>query len=170
MTAPKDTQGKDKMSLLPMDIYREFVILAYEEGLLNHWRDSWREGFPISDMYEALERHMERFFYHKEDLDPVSVELGIQKTHLAAIIFCASTMLHTLKYHPEMDDRPIKEGKHKHSKKENKDTEKISIDKFTLKECITLIQEIFMYPDIKEHNTKLPWKPNNKNIIEGGCA
>lgn len=102
--APKNAtqEGKARMSLIPKDILREFVVPAYEEGILKYERDSWRRGFKVSEMMDACERHMEAFFEQCEDMDPDAV---VPKHHLGGAIFSLLSALHTLKYHPELDDR-----------------------------------------------------------------
>lgn len=103
--APKIVKDKPQPTLLPMDILLEFVEPAYQEGVIKYVRESWRRGFKILDIMDALERHKIKFMAG-EDLDPEAVEVyGVQKTHLAAMVFCCLSALHTLKYHPELDNR-----------------------------------------------------------------
>ncbi len=103
-TAPKNAaqDGKPRVTLIPMDILMEYLIPAYEEGIIKYERESWRRGFPVSAMIDACKRHTDAFFYKKEDIDPDS---STNKHHLAGAIFSLISALHTLKYHPELDDR-----------------------------------------------------------------
>jgi hypothetical protein len=105
--APKNTalENKPKPSLIPFDICIEYDEPAYQEGLIKYYRESWRKGFPISEMYDAAVRHLEQFFYHMQDYDPDAEKLGIKKHHLAGARFSIACMLQTLRDHPEMDDR-----------------------------------------------------------------
>jgi len=105
--APKNTaqENKPKPSLIPFDICMEFDEPAYQEGLIKYYRESWRKGFPISEMYDAAVRHLEKFMYHMQDYDPDAAKLGIKKHHLAGARFSIACMLQTLRDHPEMDDR-----------------------------------------------------------------
>lgn len=106
--APKNNaqEGKPKMHLLPLDLLREFLVPAYEEGLIKYFEESWRLGFKMSDMMDGLQRHMESFYYQGEDLDQETLETyGIKKTHLGAALFCVLCMCNTLKNYPELDDR-----------------------------------------------------------------
>jgi hypothetical protein len=105
--APKNTalENKPKPSLIPFDICIEYDEPAYQEGLIKYYRESWRKGFPISEMYDAAVRHLEQFFYHMQDYDPDAAKLGIKKHHLAGARFSIACMLQTLRDHPEMDDR-----------------------------------------------------------------
>jgi hypothetical protein len=105
--APKNTaqENKPKPSLIPFDICMEYDEPAYQEGLIKYYRESWRKGFPISEMYDACQRHLEQFFYHIQDYDPDAARLGIKKHHLAGARFSIACMLQTLRDHPEMDDR-----------------------------------------------------------------
>lgn len=99
-------EKKDRMSLIPMDILRDFLLPAYEEGLIKYERESWRRGFKISELIDAADRHKESFMYRMEDFDPEAYEkFGIMKHHLAGAIFSLVSALHTLEYHPELDDR-----------------------------------------------------------------
>ena len=105
--APKNNvaEGKSRMSLLPMDILRKYVVPAYEEGLIKYKRESWRLGFYTSVMIDACLRHIEEFYWGGEDYDPSAQELGIIKHHLAGSIFCLLSILQTLDKKPELDDR-----------------------------------------------------------------
>jgi len=106
--APKnaDADGKVKASLIPWDILMEFLPPAYEEGLIKYEKESWRRGFKVSQMFESATRHLTTFYYQGENLDPEAVEkYGIEKHHLAGAIFSLLSILHTMKYRPELDDR-----------------------------------------------------------------
>jgi len=106
-TAPKDAakEGKPRPSLLPMDILIDFICPAYEEGDIKYERESHRRGFPVTDLIDALDRH-KKAFVAGEDYDPETKEkYGIDKHHVAAMVFCCLSLLHTLKYHPHLDDR-----------------------------------------------------------------
>lgn len=84
----------------------EFLPPAYEEGLIKYERESWRRGFKVSKMFEAATRHLIAFQYYGENLDPEAIEkFGIEKHHLAGAIFSLLSILHTMKYRPELDDR-----------------------------------------------------------------
>ncbi len=107
-TAPKCAreEGKPRPSLIPMDILIEFLVPAYEEGLIKYEKESWRRGFKISELMDAVDRHKSAFFHERKDLDETAMsEYGIEKHHLAGAIFSLIAALHTLKYHPELDDR-----------------------------------------------------------------
>ena len=110
--APKniDTEDKPKLSLIPDDILRDFLEPAYREGLKKYSRESWRGGFLISDMFDALKRHMTQFFYDGENLDNDALKFGVKKHHLGGALFCIICMCDTIKNHPELDDRLKKEG------------------------------------------------------------
>ena len=106
-TAPKNASkdGKARPTLIPMDILEKYLTAAYEEGLIKYERESWRRGFVVTEMADAIKRHLKSFL-SGEDLDQEALELyGIEKTHLAAIMFCCASALHTLEYHPQLDDR-----------------------------------------------------------------
>lgn len=104
MTAPKNDikEGKHRPTLLPMDIITEVLCPAYEEGVDKYYRESWRQGFEISKMIDAASRHIDAFFYEGKNIDLSS---STKKHHLGGAIFSLISAYHTLKYHPELDDR-----------------------------------------------------------------
>jgi hypothetical protein len=105
--APKNAarDKKPRLSLIPMDVLNEFMPPAYEEGLIKYERESWRRGFKVTEMVDSARRHLDDFSHKGENYDPGAAELGIIKHHLAGTIFSCIAALHTLKYHPELDDR-----------------------------------------------------------------
>lgn len=106
--APKmaRSEKKPQISLIPMDILRTFILPAYEEGVIKYERESWRRGFNVMEMVDAANRHIESFSHSGEDFDKEAWEkFGIMKHHLAGAIFSLISILHTLAYHPELDDR-----------------------------------------------------------------
>jgi len=106
-TAPKNNlkENKPQPTLIPMDLLIRYLEPAYREGLLKYYRESWRQGFWVSDMIDAAQRHITDFFYEKEDFDPDAEKLGIVKHHLAGAIFSLLCVLQTLEKHPHLDDR-----------------------------------------------------------------
>jgi hypothetical protein len=105
--APKDTEKEKKpdASLIPLDLLIDFLVPAYEEGLIKYYRDSWREGFTTTHMIGGLLRHLSSY-EEGEDYDPDTLErFDIKKHHLGAMIFCVLCMCDTFKNHPELDDR-----------------------------------------------------------------
>lgn len=106
-TAPKNNlkENKPQPSLIPFDILIKYLEPAYREGLIKYSRESWREGFWVSDMVDASLRHITEFFYEKEDFDPDSEKLGVIKHHLGGAIFSLLCILQTLEKRPELDDR-----------------------------------------------------------------
>lgn len=107
-TAPKNNlkEGKPRASLIPWDILIEYLVPTYEEGVHKYKRESWRDGFNISVLYDALQRHLIAFFYKHEDIDPEITKPGLKAYHLGAAMFCILSMIWTLKTRPELDDRP----------------------------------------------------------------
>lgn len=103
-TAPKNNvqENKPKMSLLPMDLLKKYLVPAYEEGLVKYHRESWRGGFQTSIMIDAAMRHIEEFFWKGQNID---IDSPIGKHHLAGAIFSLLCILHTLDTRPELDDR-----------------------------------------------------------------
>jgi hypothetical protein len=110
-TAPKnnEVEKKTRFSLLPWDIIANLVTPAYEEGTLKYVRESWREGFQMSVMYDAAQRHINAFYFDKEKYDQETLEkYKIKKHHIGAAIFCLLAMYWTSITRPELDDRPKK--------------------------------------------------------------
>lgn len=105
--APKNhvAEGKARCTLNPNDLILRYLTPAYEEGVLKYYRESWRKGFYVSVMTDAMYRHIEKFYYQGEDWDPEAEKMGVRKHHLAAVIFCALSILNTLETRPELDDR-----------------------------------------------------------------
>ena len=105
--APKNhkEEQKPETSLLPMDLLIKYLVPAFEEGNIKYERDSWRKGFPVSVMIDALRRHESLFTHGHEDYDPEAAVFKIKKHHLGAVMFCCLAILHTLDTRPELDDR-----------------------------------------------------------------
>jgi len=106
-TAPKNNlkENKPQPSLIPMDLLIGTLDVAYMEGIAKYYRESWRLGFPTSVMFDSALRHLNAYFYEKEDYDPDAEKIGIKKLHLAGVLFSVICMIDTLLNHPEMDDR-----------------------------------------------------------------
>ena len=108
-TAPKNNliEKKPEMGTIPLDILRDFLVPAYQEGFKKYGRESWRQGFLLTDMMDAALRHLASFFHDCEDYDPEPMEkYGIEKHHLGAALFCLLCMCDTMKNHPDLDNRP----------------------------------------------------------------
>ena len=105
--APKNNlkENKPQPSLIPMDLLLQALEPAYREGLLKYSRESWREGFKYSTMYDSAIRHLSDFYFKEEDFDPDAAELGIIKMHLGGALFSILCMVDTFLNHPEKDDR-----------------------------------------------------------------
>lgn len=110
--APKDTEKEKKpdASLIPLDLLIDFLVPAYEEGVIKYYRDSWREGFTTTHMTGALLRHLKDYI-DGEDFDQETFnKFKIKKHHLGAMLFCVLCMCDTYKNHPDLDDRRKKEN------------------------------------------------------------
>ena len=109
--APKNnnTENKVQVSLIPLDIIIPMLEPAYREGILKYQRESWRLGFNSTVMYDALMRHLTKWFFYLESNDPEAKEkFGIDKHHLGAAMFCLINLYNTEMNFPELDDRPLK--------------------------------------------------------------
>jgi hypothetical protein len=104
--APKNNVSEDKFqpSLLPMDIIVPMLEPAYREGIIKYKRESWRLGFKSTVMYDALRRHLDKWFYELESFDPEP----LTKHNLGAAMFCLINLYNTEHSYPELDDRPLK--------------------------------------------------------------
>ena len=111
MTAPKNNVSEDKakISLVPLDLIIPMLEPAYREGIIKYQRESWRLGFQSSVMYDALMRHLTKWFFELESNDPESKEkFSIDKSHLGAAMFCLINLYNTEHSFPDLDDRPLK--------------------------------------------------------------
>jgi len=128
MVAPKNNvkENKPKMSELPLDVLGKMLCPAYAEGTDKYYRNSWREGFKTSDMMDALLRHLDKFYYQREDYDPECPK----KSHLGAAMFCLIAMYHSWENYPELDDRP---GEKKKKKIKSRLARMLSLTKYSLK-------------------------------------
>jgi len=108
--APKNNtlENKAQISLIPLDILIPMLEPAYQEGILKYDRESWRLGFNSTVMYDALMRHLTKWFFGLESHDPEAEEkFNITKHHLGAAIFCLINLYNTENNFPELDDRPL---------------------------------------------------------------
>lgn len=110
LNAPKNDgkEGKPRMSVVPLDIIEELLPPAYMEGIEKYLQESWRLGFEYSKIFDALQRHINAFFYKGEDFDPDPRALKYKKHHLAGVIFSALSLYWSWKTRPDLDDRPPK--------------------------------------------------------------
>lgn len=108
--APKNdkTEAKPHMDLLPIDLLRDLLCPAYEEGVAKYGRETWRQGFEASRLMAACMRHLTAYYYDGEDFDPDTNKDLPLKHHLAGAIFSLISMYHSSIHHPELDDRPGK--------------------------------------------------------------
>lgn len=90
------------MSELPFDVFLKYMPTAYEEGIIKYYRESWRNGFPVSVMIDAAIRHITDFFWKRNDYD---IKSPTKKHHLSGAIFSLTCILQTLETRPELDDR-----------------------------------------------------------------
>lgn len=96
-----------KMTDLPFDIFLQYMTTAYEEGIIKYFRESWRNGFPVSVMVDAALRHITEFFWNGNDYD---MKAPTRKHHLSGAIFSLTCILQTLETRPELDDRKKNNG------------------------------------------------------------
>lgn len=104
--APKNTaqEGKPDLSLLPMDLL-EGLARAYEYGCYKYSRNSWRKGFPQSEMIAASRRHDSDFWEKGEFFDKEAEEAGFKVDHISMQIFNLLCVLDAELNHPQFCDR-----------------------------------------------------------------
>jgi hypothetical protein len=106
-TGAQKGQKPEQMSLLPIAAL-ETVARVYAFGTDKYCRNNWRRGYDWHLSYDALLRHVQRF-WDGEDLDSESGE-----PHLAHAVFHALALLTFMDEHQSGDDRyvvPSKEAK-----------------------------------------------------------
>ncbi len=116
LEAPKhdSEERKPDLSLIPYDLINEMLLPAYEEGLQEYFKESWRLGFPVLKMCAAILRHLFSFMFKHEDYDPVAKEkYGIKKHHLGAVMFGCISIYNSLKINPDRFDNRIRLPKEK---------------------------------------------------------
>ena len=103
---PKENKEKPRMSVLPMDILQELLLPALEEGEIKYYRNSYREGFKVSEVMDSCQRHLTEFFYLKNDYDQESIDrFGIKKHHLGGAMANILFMYISWRMGGEHDDR-----------------------------------------------------------------
>jgi hypothetical protein len=90
-----------RLSFVPMDLILRYVAPHYVKGAEKYARDNWRKGYDWSLSFDAMQRHLEAFWYQRQSLDE---ETGTH--HLAAVVFHALALLWFQQERPELDDRP----------------------------------------------------------------
>ena len=109
-TAPKETDGKPRADLIPMDLLIKYLSPAYEYGIFKHHIHSWRKGFKTSDMIGACQRHLAKWAWLGEDFEDEALErANIKMHHIASSIFALLCVLDSIENHPELIDRYIPE-------------------------------------------------------------
>lgn len=91
-------EGKVQWSLVSFKDIEE-IPRVLEFGAKKYSRDNWKKGMPVTEMCDSLLRHVIAFA-SGEDIDP---ESGL--SHLGHIGCNIMFINHTLKNHPEKDDR-----------------------------------------------------------------
>lgn len=71
------------------------------KGAVKYEAHNWRKGYPASQSYDALVRHLHAW-WSGEDNDP-----EMEESHLAAVMFHCCVLMELKEKHPEMDDRYV---------------------------------------------------------------
>jgi hypothetical protein len=97
-----------RYSLLPWDELGD-VAEHYAAGANKYAAHNWRKGYDWSLSADALMRHFEAWWEHRqsrdEEMAPYTPDF-VGTKHLAAVVFHALTLMYFEKHHPELDDRP----------------------------------------------------------------
>jgi hypothetical protein len=100
--APKEKEGKPRLSLLPWKTITK-LSAVYEYGAKKYYEQSWRKGFVWGDIWEGTMRHLTKW-WEGEDVDP---ESGLN--HLLHAGFGVLTLIYLSDEFKHMDNRPGKE-------------------------------------------------------------
>ena len=96
--------GKPKLSMIDFDAMEpmvrvlEYGARKYTVGAVSG-RDNWKKGLPVTEILDSALRHIAAIL-RGEDTDP---ESGMP--HVGHLQCNAMFLAHTLKHHPELDDR-----------------------------------------------------------------
>ena len=96
----RDNKGKLRWRNVPMFLFEPVIEVGqFGEGKYDTF--NFLKCFPVNDTMDSLKRHLTAFENPFEsDMDKESL-----KNHMAHVAWNALLILHTLKVHPEMDDR-----------------------------------------------------------------
>jgi hypothetical protein len=101
-TTARANGGKPKWHLLPMHLF-EGVVRVLEFGAKKYATWNWTKGSPYSTPFDCAIRHLFKFYWLGEDLDPETGE-----HHLDHAITNLLFLRHYTKNYKEGDDRPVK--------------------------------------------------------------
>lgn len=99
----KNDQGKLRYDLIPVGPLRKLAEV-YTIGCKKYEDRNWEKGILYSRIIGALMRHFEAW----RDGERVDPENG--QHHLSSVAWCAFALMEYERTHPELDDRPKKEG------------------------------------------------------------
>ena len=94
--------GKPQMSLIDLNSL-EPMVRVLEYGCKKYFRDNWKRGFPVTQLCDSLLRHIAEF------LEGKNIDEESQCEIIGHILCNCMFISHTLKNHPEFDDRIKKE-------------------------------------------------------------
>ena len=93
--------GKVSFSLVPMHLMAG-VARVFMGGLLKYASFNWAKGMKWSTCYDCVFRHLLKWWYCGEDIDPESGEHHLD--HVLANVFM---LRHYTKTYTDGDDRPL---------------------------------------------------------------
>ena len=98
--AIKDDDGKLQWDLLPGEVWQVVSLLTI--GAQKYGPENWRQGFKWSRVFNALMRHLWRFWWHGESYDEETVE-----HHMASVALMALWLIHYDQHGIGEDDRQL---------------------------------------------------------------
>lgn len=99
-TGARDNGGKVQLSLFPFHLLAG-TCRVFMAGTLKYKAFNWAKGMPWSSCMDCLLRHLFKWWYCGEDVDPESGE-----HHLDHVMCNLLFLIHMRKTYPDGDDRP----------------------------------------------------------------
>lgn len=97
--AKRDNEGKLRWTLLDTTVFAD-VVRVLEYGAEKYGIDNWKKGFKWSTIINSTIRHLNAFWFKKEDNDPET-----NLSHMAHVACNVYFMLWHIANKKELDDR-----------------------------------------------------------------
>lgn len=99
-TGARKSGGKVKFSLIPMHLLGG-VARVLMAGIIKYTHWNWAKGMPWSECFDCTQRHLNKFWYLREELDEETLEHHIDHA-ICNLLF----LRHYAIAYKEGDDRP----------------------------------------------------------------
>ena len=99
-TGARKNGGKVMFSQVPMHLMAG-VARVLQGGMIKYKPFNWAKGMAWSVCFDCAQRHLQKFWYAREELDQESMEHHLDHA-MCNLLF----LKHYLSYYPEGDDRP----------------------------------------------------------------